>query len=79
MRKDGEFAAPFPYLMQSLQNFGYIADDLKVNDKGILELEYQDMRTWTLTCSCCKTEYLTANPDMPQAFADNGGVCKSCR
>lgn len=79
MRKDGEFAAPFPYLMQALQNFGYIADDLKVNDKGVLELEYQDMRTWTLTCSCCKAEYLTANPDMPQAFADNGGVCKSCR
>lgn len=76
---DGNDVGPFPHLMVALRNFGYIADSIYVDDDGYLRHEYQDRRTWDLTCIKCKVHYYVAKPEQVQAFQDNNRTCKRCR
>lgn len=79
MRDGDTVAAPFPYLMMALRNFGFIADTLEVNQDGMLHAQYRDMRTWSLTCRECENTYHVANPEVLKAFQASDRICKSCR
>lgn len=77
--EDGQNVGAFPHLMNALRNFGYIADSFSLNDEGQLEMEYKDLRSWTLTCNTCGTKYLTARQGQYDAYMSNGCICKRCR
>jgi hypothetical protein len=77
--ESGNDVGPFQYFIQALRNYGYVADTFTIDDDGILDPEYRDIRTWTLTCNGCGNKHRTARQEQYESYMANGGICKRCR
>ena len=77
--ESGNDVGPFQYFIQALRNYGYVADTFTIDDDGILDPEYQDIRTWTLTCNGCGNKHQSARQEQYESYMANGGICKRCR
>lgn len=77
--ESGNDVGTFQYFMQALRNYGYVADTFTIDDDGILDPEYRDIRTWTLTCNGCGNKHRTARQEQYESYMANGGICKRCR
>ena len=77
--ENGDDVGPFPLFMTALRNFGYIADELSIDEDGNMRQQHRPIQTWDLTCITCKTHYYVAKQEQVKAFQDNGRICKSCR
>ena len=77
--ESGNDVGPFQHFIQALRNYGYVADTFNIDDDGILDPEYRDIRTWTLTCNGCGNKHRTARQEQYESYMANGGICKRCR
>lgn len=67
----------FRYVVEALQHFGILANELTITDTGELVRSY--ITTWELACSSCGKVYIIPNAVSYQRYMQTALVCKDCQ
>lgn len=76
--EDGTPEGLFPYVVDALRYYGFLADELTFDDHEKV-LEQKFIKSWDLACSVCGTVYTINNAVEYQKYTFTNLVCKNCK